>query len=740
MRLKNLNFPIQTLLSVLVSAPLVVVANIYLSFATFTNLDFSIVTAHINSAKSFTSAVHLGNRNEISEDLEVVFNKIERTTALRVLVSTSKPKITKALVSRVQVQKIILADSNTDYSIDNSELVHLGAIKIDHELKVESWMAHLESFKYQGMDIQGYLAHENKNEDIRENARLKYEIKDAALVAANLVNMKIPAAGMANLSPRVIESEALSSVESEPLNTPLDLKLLEIEKPKANKNPPTPHKEIDLISLNNQVIDELNGDETIQKKAPILEIDIVGGKKVPARKADYSNGYSKKISNSVSKAIARETNRFAGFKFSKAKGSKKKAKKKLASQVVNTQAIPRQSVIDDVTSTSSGLVRNGINSTLNIKVISAKLGIGFGDYLKNFDLRPHHSSDDFLTDYGEGNIAFTSNLNNDVAVMPVSILKKGRVPTNIDLFFGKSDDEIIIPLIDTNSLNEFFEIKGLSGIGGNLLIDLDKDTEEVEVENHSKYEAKIYLDDNFKEVSESRDYSFVLITGIAPGNSLLSYRYKGDRFARKIINIKEGETLYEINGYIAEDSQIVEVFESNLMGKKTIPLKVSESEIKFFNSDSEIINRGRNRIEIMELDTPIGSRKYIEFNHLGNEIFLGTWNKKKVELPSRDYIEEMLRVFKFTDLTRKCLVQINASKGIESVNIEGSASNGFLNLEKLYLDKDGTFGDEPTELTEKIFIAGLKQGSISMKIKYLDTSVDYLQSFCSDETYLIEQL
>ena len=100
----------------------------------------------------------------------------------------------------------------------------------------------------------------------------------------------------------------------------------------------------------------------------------------------------------------------------------------------------------------------------------------------------------------------------------------------------------------------------------------------------------------------------------------------------------------------------------------------------------------------------------------------------------------MLRVFKFTDLTRKCLVQINASKGIESVNIEGSASNGFLNLEKLYLDKDGTFGDEPTELTEKIFIAGLKQGSISMKIKYLDTSVDYLQSFCSDETYLIEQL
>ena len=41
---------------------------------------------------------------------------------------------------------------------------------------------------------------------------------------------------------------------------------------------------------------------------------------------------------------------------------------------------------------------------------------------------------------------------------------------------------------------------------------------------------------------------------------------------------------------------------------------------------------------------------------------------------------------------------------------------------------------------KKIFILGEEQGIINAKIKYTDGSEDYLQSYCSNSTYLVEQL
>jgi len=57
-----------------------------------------------------------------------------------------------------------------------------------------------------------------------------------------------------------------------------------------------------------------------------------------------------------------------------------------------------------------------------------------------------------------------------------------------------------------------------------------------------------------------------------------------------------------------------------------------------------------------------------------------------------------------------------------------------------YLDNDGHWSQEPTELTEQMFIAGDERGSISLRVEYLDGSKDYLQTFCSYDTYLVEQL
>ena len=47
---------------------------------------------------------------------------------------------------------------------------------------------------------------------------------------------------------------------------------------------------------------------------------------------------------------------------------------------------------------------------------------------------------------------------------------------------------------------------------------------------------------------------------------------------------------------------------------------------------------------------------------------------------------------------------------------------------------------EEMRADERVFLMGEEQGVVSIKIDYKDKSTQYLQSHCSDATYVIEQL
>jgi hypothetical protein len=64
-----------------------------------------------------------------------------------------------------------------------------------------------------------------------------------------------------------------------------------------------------------------------------------------------------------------------------------------------------------------------------------------------------------------------------------------------------------------------------------------------------------------------------------------------------------------------------------------------------------------------------------------------------------------------------------------------------------YLDADGRFYDSASEKTRKVIVYGENQGpdeemtgKVNVKIMYLDGTVDFLGSYCSPNTYLVEQL
>jgi hypothetical protein len=64
------------------------------------------------------------------------------------------------------------------------------------------------------------------------------------------------------------------------------------------------------------------------------------------------------------------------------------------------------------------------------------------------------------------------------------------------------------------------------------------------------------------------------------------------------------------------------------------------------------------------------------------------------------------------------------------------------------LDSDGKFYDSFSNKTRKIIIIGEGQGGsevspdakVNIKIQYEDGSVQFLNSYCSPNTYLVEQL
>jgi len=68
------------------------------------------------------------------------------------------------------------------------------------------------------------------------------------------------------------------------------------------------------------------------------------------------------------------------------------------------------------------------------------------------------------------------------------------------------------------------------------------------------------------------------------------------------------------------------------------------------------------------------------------------------------------------------------------------STRGGLNLSMLALDKDGRFYQEPSDQTKRAFIMGEEQGIINIQLIYPDNSKRYIQTYCSENTYLVEQL
>ncbi len=333
-----------------------------------------------------------------------------------------------------------------------------------------------------------------------------------------------------------------------------------------------------------------------------------------------------------------------------------------------------------------------------------------------------------------GAIEIEEMINERVSTIRGTILSSDTFPTIVELPLEYGDFLVNIPLLERNDVFKRFE-----GIrGAMLLVELDDSTDSVDIDH--KYIERVLLNDRFKQVEEGDDYRFVLYVGVEPGNTLIQYLTLNDEIGEKIVHLVEDHVLYESNTYIQSKKEKIELFETKLLGKNDLELNIDSDDVRYFNTGLGSKSIGLNLYEVERPILPLGMRKYLELRHLGESIYVGYMDKKALHVPSKDYLNYVMDTFKIGDLDNKCLIQVNFSKNIIDMKVASESYKGPIGIEQLYLDKDGMFNTEASDFAKKAFMIGDTTGTINIEVEYSDQSKDVIQTFCSSNTIIVEQL
>jgi hypothetical protein len=375
-------------------------------------------------------------------------------------------------------------------------------------------------------------------------------------------------------------------------------------------------------------------------------------------------------------------------------------------------------------------------TTLSAKEINFKKGeLGL---INNFEFASAHDLNNRLTDNGAGFINIDINLSASHSIFRGTILKRGMMRTIVNLILGPGTMSVEVPVITQEAMSDILSSHKIDGIGGFVLIELDDEIDTLDIDTN--YDAKINLNKKFKEVGALEDAMYVLYLGVAPGNTLLQIKSINDHYAEKVIHVVEDEVLFETPFLVNPEEQKLLLMERNILAREAKELEIFGSEITFFNRKIRATQEALNMFTIKMPALIMGMRKYFEFNHLGETLYLGTWNQEKIEVPSQDFIENVMATLEIENLSGRCLIQVNLPKEIKDIKFGGDTIKGPMNIQYAYLDQDGTMSEEVSELVKKAFFIGELQGLINIEIEYLDHTKEYIQTFCSNETYLVEQL
>lgn len=357
--------------------------------------------------------------------------------------------------------------------------------------------------------------------------------------------------------------------------------------------------------------------------------------------------------------------------------------------------------------------------------------------LHGFEFVPDYDRAERMSDSAAGEIMLGYSLTGEMNTQTGLVQAQGIIPTRIEVALG-SMKGLEVPLINENGIQKFLQKQGLSIEGNLLMIALNSNIIDTEID--SDFGAKFIFDKNFKPVQQINGASFVLYAGVKTGNVLVKYLLANKENAQKIVYVGDGEMYFEDPSFTASTRETFTFTTRNLLGQKKKELSIDGGAISFFNTNTSAKKKTLNAYELKVPTLVTGMRKYLEFKHLKDSIFVGLSSEKEVEIPGNDFIGKVLEMNQVNSLKERCVVQLNLSKDLRGFTANGKNRSGEMFVETTYLDKDGNFTRDSFEYADKAFIVGDMEGQFSVKLDYTDGSSEFLKTFCSEGTYLVEQL
>ena len=383
------------------------------------------------------------------------------------------------------------------------------------------------------------------------------------------------------------------------------------------------------------------------------------------------------------------------------------------------------------------------SSALNIQALGSDLKKM--TELQGFEVRFQDDLAEAQEDFGSGAVTLEMQLSQAKMTRSITLLKRGYIPTSTEVILEEGNGSVSIPMLEEDAFNNLQASYERNGSVGALLVELDDDSELAQVD--VKFGNVIKLNGDFKR-TESDDFRYQLFIGIQAGNTLLTYKRRNGEVVNKIVHVHEHELTYDANFYEDVVNEKIRLYEEDLLAKESSPLIISGEQVKIFATQNTAKKINDHTYKMNFGTSHLGGRRYLELYHQNEPIFVGIRDNNNVTVPSENFMRFILSKVEGAQLGNRCLVQVNLSKKIEKFEVAAESVASSLMTYAQVLDSDGKFYDSVSDKTRKIIVIGESQGStdisadakINLKIQYLDGSSQFLNSYCSPNTYLVEQL
>lgn len=363
--------------------------------------------------------------------------------------------------------------------------------------------------------------------------------------------------------------------------------------------------------------------------------------------------------------------------------------------------------------------------------------------LRHFELRAQDDGNTILQDNGSGEVVIQESSVSTNGSRSFVLLQRDHIPTHIDVPMA-AGVKLEVPAMDRSFFAQYEVQPGQVPVG-HVLVELDDETESITIDGIKPRQTR--LTDQFKKTTES-DYRYVLLSGVEVGNRLLTSVRSDGRKSQRIIHVHEEEMTFDANLYGQAGDLVLGLSEEGMLSRSRRDLVISGENVAmtFGGERAQKISPATYKLRAPPL--LLGSRHYVTLTHQKEEIFVGVEKSMEVEVPSEDLIREVIRKFGLEGHAAACVIQVNLDRPAKRYEVLAESHGQSHVSYGLVLDKDGQFYESLGENSRRLFVMSENQGGedaarnakINIRIEYLDGSKRNFASFCSPNTYLVEQL